>query len=193
MVRASRNGDALEISTGPLIWGGVGTNGQHAFHQLLHQGTHFSPCDFVIPMTSHNPIDNFHAMLVSNCLSQSQALLQGKTLEQAKQELIADGVPEITAAELAKQKQIPGNRPSNTLFFPKATPEVVGSLIALYEHKVAAQGFIWGVNSFDQWGVELGKQLGSKVLDALQSEQEVDFDSSTKGLIQAFHKMQGAL
>ena len=189
----SLNGQPLTIGTGPIIWGGVGTNGQHAFHQLLHQGSHFSPCDFVIPMTSHNPIDNFHAMLVSNCLSQSQALLQGKTLEQAKQELIDTGMDEAAATELAKQKQIPGNRPSNTLFFPKATPEVVGSLIALYEHKVAAQGFIWGINSFDQWGVELGKQLGSKVLGALENTQEIDFDSSTNGLIQAFHTMQGAL
>ena len=192
--RVSIDGNVLDYDTGPIIWGGVGTNGQHAFHQLLHQGTHFSPCDFIMPMTSHNPIDNFHAMLVSNCLSQSQALLQGKSEEQAINEILATGKSKAEAIVLAPQKIIPGNRPSNTLYFQKSTPRSIGALIALYEHKVAAQGMIWGVNSFDQWGVELGKQLGDKVLGALEStDKGNDFDGSTNGLIQAFHQMQGLL
>ncbi|WP_221799903.1 glucose-6-phosphate isomerase [Oceanobacter mangrovi] len=188
------DGQPVQYNTGPVIWGGVGTNGQHAFHQLLHQGTHFSPCDFIMPMCSHNPIDNFHAMLVSNCLSQSQALLQGKSEEDAMEELVAGGMSQAQAMVLARQKMIPGNRPSNTLYFPKSTPQIVGALIALYEHKVAAQGMIWGVNSFDQWGVELGKQLGGKVLSALESDQiPSHFDGSTNGLVRAFHKMQSQL
>ena len=188
------DGNQVDYNTGPIIWGGVGTNGQHAFHQLLHQGTHFSPCDFIMPMTSHNPIDNFHAMLVSNCLSQSQALLQGKSEDEAIAELTAAGMSKAEAIVLAAQKVIPGNRPSNTLYFPKAKPQTIGALIALYEHKVAAQGFLWGVNSFDQWGVELGKQLGSKVLGALESDAiPEEFDGSTNGLVRAFHQMQNLL
>lgn len=192
--RVTTDGNLVDYHTGPVIWGGVGTNGQHAFHQLLHQGTHFSPCDFIMPMTSHNPIDNFHAMLVSNCLSQSQALLQGKSEDDAIAELMASGMSKAEALVLAPHKIIPGNRPSNTFFFPKSTPQIVGALIALYEHKVAAQGMIWGVNSFDQWGVELGKQLGNKVLGALETADSPDgFDGSTNGLIQAFHRMQTLL
>jgi len=188
------DGNEVDYNTGPIIWGGVGTNGQHAFHQLLHQGTHFSPCDFIMPMTSHNPIDNFHAMLVSNCLSQSQALLQGKCEEEAFEELVKAGMNKAEATVLAPQKVIPGNRPSNTLYFPKAKPQTIGALIALYEHKVAAQGFLWGVNSFDQWGVELGKKLGNKVLSALESDKIPEgFDGSTNGLIRAFHQMQNLL
>ena len=188
------DGNQVDYNTGPVIWGGVGTNGQHAFHQLLHQGTHFSPCDFIMPMTSHNPIDNFHALLVSNCLSQSQALLQGKSEQEAVDELVASGMSIGEATVLAPQKVIAGNRPSNTLYFPKSTPQVVGALIALYEHKVAAQGMIWGINSFDQWGVELGKKLGNKVLGALESQDVPGgFDGSTNGLIQAFHSMQKLL
>lgn len=188
------DGKGVDYHTGPIIWGGVGTNGQHAFHQLLHQGTHFAPCDFILPMQSHNPIDNFHAMLASNCLSQSQALLQGKTEQQALDELRAGGMPEKQAKNLAKQKAIPGNRPSNTLYFPRTTPKSLGALLALYEHKVAAQGMLWDINSFDQWGVELGKQLGSKVLNALEDPQHDNgFDSSTAGLIDAWHQLQNKL
>jgi len=188
------DGRELDYNTGPIIWGGVGSNGQHAYHQLLHQGTHFSPCDFIVPMRTHNPIDNFHAMLVSNALSQSQALLTGKTYDQAMAECTAAGMSEGEAMILAAQKVIPGNRPSNTLFFPKATPQIVGALIALYEHKVAAQGFLWGVNSFDQWGVELGKAMGNNVLAALESRNsQTTFDQSTNGLVQAYKKMQNLL
>lgn len=188
------NGTMVDYHTGPIIWGGVGTNGQHAFHQLLHQGTHFAPCDFILPMQSHNPIDNFHAMLASNCLSQSQALLQGKSEQQALDELLASGMNPDQAEALAKQKVIPGNRPSNTLYFPRTTPKSLGALLALYEHKVAAQGMLWDVNSFDQWGVELGKQLGDKVLHALEDTNYTNgFDGSTSGLIDAWHKLQGEL
>ncbi|MFY9179226.1 MAG: glucose-6-phosphate isomerase, partial [Venatoribacter sp.] len=187
-------GQAVDYHTGPIIWGGVGTNGQHAFHQLLHQGTHFAPCDFILPMQSHNPIDNFHAMLVSNCLSQSQALLQGKSLQQAQAELKNSGLSQAEIDIIAPQKVIPGNRPSNTLYFERSTPKTIGALIALYEHKVAAQGMLWDINSFDQWGVELGKQLGNKVLAALENPQsENQFDASTQGLIQAWHRIQNQL
>lgn len=191
------NGHPLDYQAGPIIWGGVGSNGQHAYHQLLHQGTQFAPCDFILPLMTHNPVDHFHELLVSNCLSQSQALMRGKTIEEAQAELKAVGVSAEEIATLAPQKVIPGNRPSNTIFFDKATPKVIGALIALYEHKVFVQGQIWGVNSFDQWGVELGKQLGDQVHSALLAEQDSDipqgFDSSTLGLIHAFRSMKNKL
>lgn len=188
------DGRKVDYHTGPIIWGGVGSNGQHAYHQLLHQGTHFSPSDFIVPMRSHNPIDNFHAMLVSNALSQSQALLTGKSEQKAIEECLAAGMSESEAIELAAQKIIPGNRPSNTVYFPKSTPHSIGALIALYEHKVAAQGMIWGVNSFDQWGVELGKDLGNHVLASLEGRENGSaLDSSTSGLVQAYKDMQDLL
>ena len=187
-------GRPLAHQAGPIIWGGVGSNGQHAYHQLLHQGTQFVPCDFILPMSSHNPVDDFHTLLVSNCLSQSQALMQGKTVQQAADELAGSGKTACEIASLAEQKAIPGNRPSNTLFFDKVTPKIVGALIALYEYKVFVQGQIWGVNSFDQWGVELGKQLGEQVHDALQTEGLAsEFDASTLGLVNAFRAMKNKL
>jgi len=193
----AKNGRPLDYQAGPIIWGGVGSNGQHAYHQLLHQGTQFVPSDFIIPLQTHNPVDKFHELLVSNCLSQSQALMQGKTLQEAQAELKAEGKTDAEIAELAPQKVIPGNRPSNTLFFEKSTPKVVGALIALYEHKVFVQGHIWGINSFDQWGVELGKQLGDKVHRALLAEENTAedglFDASTMGLINAFRNMKNKL
>ena len=177
------NGQQVDYQTGPIIWGGVGSNGQHAYHQLLHQGTQFAPSDFILPLMTHNPVDSFHALLVSNCLSQSQALMTGKTLKEAEQELRSDGFSQEELDTLAPQKMIPGNRPSNTLFFDKLTPKVVGSLIALYEHKVFVQGQIWGVNSFDQWGVELGKQLANDITFALdRGDIPTTWDSSTKQL-----------
>lgn len=188
-------GRKLSHQAGPIIWGGVGSNGQHAYHQLLHQGTQFAPCDFILPLSSHNPVDSFHALLTSNCLSQSQALMQGKNLQQAQAELKAVGKTQAQIDILAPQKVIPGNRPSNTIFFDKSTPKTVAALIALYEHKVFVQGQIWGVNSFDQWGVELGKELGGKVHDALLAEetQAAFFDGSTQGLINAFRGMKDKL
>jgi len=191
------HGRPLNYQAGPIIWGGVGSNGQHAYHQLLHQGTQFAPCDFILPLTSHNSVDQFHALLVSNCLSQSQALMQGKDLQLARTELEAQGKSEEEISIIAPQKVIPGNRPSNTLFFDKSTPKTLGALIALYEHKVFVQGQIWGVNSFDQWGVELGKQLGEKVHASLLTDESLylnqNFDASTLGLIQAFKAMKDKL
>lgn len=185
------DGTAVHNHTGAVIWGAVGTNGQHAFHQLLHQGTHFIPCDFILPLRSHNPVANFHAMLVANCLSQSQALLQGKSLAQATQELIDIGMDKAQAQQLARHKQISGNRPSSTLYFEQLTPSTLGALIALYEHKVAVQGMLWGINSFDQWGVELGKELGNTILPLLETKQASSAqDLSTQGLIQAYKAAQ---
>ncbi len=190
-------GRPLNYQAGPIIWGGVGSNGQHAYHQLLHQGTQFAPCDFILPLTTHNSVDDFHALLASNCFSQSQALMQGKSLQQAKDELKAKGKSEDYINVIAPQMVIPGNRPSNTLYFDKSTPTAIGALIALYEHKVFVQGQIWGVNSFDQWGVELGKQLGEKVNECLLAEEcickDMGFDDSTRGLIKAFRSMQNKL
>jgi glucose-6-phosphate isomerase len=190
-------GRPLNYQAGPIIWGGVGSNGQHAYHQLLHQGTQFAPCDFILPLTTHNPVDHFHELLASNCFSQSQALMQGKSLQQAVEELKVAGKSSEEIEVIAPQKVIPGNRPSNTIYFDKSTPKAVGALIALYEHKVFVQGQIWGVNSFDQWGVELGKQLGDKVHECLLAEEckgeDMGFDASTSGLIKAFRSMQDKL
>ncbi|PIE37931.1 MAG: glucose-6-phosphate isomerase [Gammaproteobacteria bacterium] len=193
--QVTRDGEPVGYETGPIIWGGAGANGQHAYHQLIHQGTRLIPVDFIIPLHSHNPIAEHHSILFANCLSQSQAMMQGKTLEQAKQELLDQGVSESEAAELAPHKVIPGNKPNNMLVFDKATPEAVGALIAMYEHKVFVQGAIWNLNSFDQWGVELGKQLGKQILPGLQDKNSdlSDFDCSTKGLISLFRERENRL
>ncbi len=185
------NGDGVATDTGPIIWGGAGTNGQHAYHQLLHQGTRLVPVDFIAPLASHNPIGDHHAQLFANCLSQSQALMVGKTLEQAKQELRDAGASNDQIEAIAPHKVIKGNRPSNTLLTDKMTPETVGALIALYEHRTFVQGTIWGINSFDQWGVELGKVLGTDIFNRLVSDSDNSaLDASTQALIQAFKKAQ---
>ncbi|WP_404367835.1 glucose-6-phosphate isomerase [Marinobacter sp.] len=183
-------GKPVDYQTGPIIWGGAGANGQHAYHQLLHQGTKLSPADFIIPLHTHNPVGNHHAILFANCLSQTQALMQGKTQAEARAELADQGLDAATIDQLAPHKVIPGNKPTNTLLFERATPRTVGALIALYEHKTYAQGVIWDVDSFDQWGVELGKQLGKGILDQLLDSQAGgagdSTDSSTEGLIRIF-------
>jgi len=187
--RVTQQGQPLTYHSGPVIWGGVGANGQHAFHQLLHQGTRLIPADFIIPLKSHNKVANHHATLFANCLSQSRALMSGKTLQEAKDELADEGLSAADSEALAPHKVVPGNKPSNTLLMDKATPETVGALIALYEHRTFVQGIIWDVDSFDQWGVELGKQLGKGILDRLTGEtsQPTDAsDSSTDHLIQLF-------
>jgi glucose-6-phosphate isomerase len=185
------NGDGVETDTGPIIWGGAGTNGQHAYHQLLHQGSRLVPVDFIAPLASHNPIKDHHAQLFANCLSQSQALMVGKTLEQAKQELRDAGATPEQVEAIAPHKVIKGNRPSNTLLTDKMTPETVGALIALYEHRTFVQGTIWGINSFDQWGVELGKVLGTDIFNRLVSDSDNSaLDASTQALIKAFKKAQ---
>ncbi|ETX09478.1 glucose-6-phosphate isomerase [Marinomonas ushuaiensis DSM 15871] len=185
------NGDGVETDTAPIIWGGAGTNGQHAYHQLLHQGTRLVPVDFIAPLASHNPIGDHHAQLFANCLSQSQALMVGKTLEQAQQELRDTGATAEQIDAIAPHKVIKGNRPSNTLLTDKMTPATVGALIALYEHRTFVQGTIWGINSFDQWGVELGKVLGTDIFNRLVSDSDNSgLDASTQALIEAFKKAQ---
>jgi len=186
-----QDGSKTEIDTGPIIWGGSGTNGQHAYHQLLHQGTRLVPVDFIAPLTTHNPVNDHHLQLFANCVSQSQALMVGKTLTQAKDELKNSGATAEQIDKIAPHKVIKGNRPSNTLLTDKLTPFTVGSLIALYEHKTFVQGAVWGINSFDQWGVELGKVLGTDISQRLSSSTDnAELDTSTQALIEAFKKAQ---
>jgi glucose-6-phosphate isomerase len=187
--RVHSDGTSTDAETAPVIWGSAGTNGQHAFHQLLMQGTQLIPIDFILPVNSHNPIDQHHLLLVANCLAQSQALMRGKTRQQVVEELQAQKLSEKEINELAPHKIIPGNVPSNTLMIDKITPHSLGALIALYEHKVFTQGVIWGINSFDQWGVELGKQLAKGIIPVLTGEKSAaDLDCSTKGLIDYYKK-----
>jgi glucose-6-phosphate isomerase len=184
---ATTDGDFLDYSTGPIIWGSEGCNGQHAFHQLLHQGHILVPADFMLPLNSHHEINEHHAILASNCFGQSQALMQGKTFNQVKTELSSQGLTQEQIDKVAPQKVFEGNKPSNTLLFDKITPATLGSLVALYEHKVFVQGCIWGINSFDQWGVELGKVLGKDILAKLTDNAlPLDSDSSTNALISRF-------
>jgi glucose-6-phosphate isomerase len=184
------DGTNISYKTAPVLWGGVGTNGQHAFHQLLLQGTQTVPVDFIIAAQSHNDIDSHHELLVANCFAQSQALMRGKNQTEIIDELIEQGFAPDDAKTLAPHKVIVGNVPSNTIMLSKLTPYSLGALLALYEHKVFVQGIIWGINSFDQWGVELGKQLANKIALQLQvnmlSEVDMTLDSSILGLIQRY-------
>ena len=183
-----RDNQPVDYSTGPIIWGEPGTNGQHAFYQLIHQGTKLIPCDFLASVNSHNPVGDHHTKLLSNFLAQPEALMNGKTLEEAAAELRQSGLSEAEARRLAPSKVFPGNRPSNSFFFEKLTPRTLGSLIAFYEHKIFVQGIVWNVNSYDQMGVELGKQLAGVLLPQLQSSETITaHDCSTNGLI-AFYK-----
>ncbi len=182
-----QDGQPARCATGPVIWGGVGCNGQHAYHQLLHQGTPLIPADFIVPVVSFHPLADHHQWLYANCLSQSQALMRGKTLEEAQAELRAQGLHESEVQRLAPHKVVPGNRPSNTLVLERVSPKRLGALVALYEHKVFAQSAIWGINAFDQWGVELGKELGQNVYQRLLGEPvSASEDASTQGLIDYF-------
>ncbi|MBX9756021.1 MAG: glucose-6-phosphate isomerase [Pseudomonadaceae bacterium] len=181
------DGTPVSTDTGPVIWGGVGCNGQHAYHQLLHQGTQLIPADFIVPVVSYNPVADHHQWLYANCLSQSHALMLGKTHAEAEAELRSKGLPEGEVQRLAPHKVIPGNRPSNTLVLERISPRRLGALVALYEHKVFVQSVIWGINAFDQWGVELGKEMGKNVYQRMTSwEPEPAEDSSTQGLIDYF-------
>jgi glucose-6-phosphate isomerase len=180
-----RDGQAVQVNTGPILWGGLGNNGQHAFYQLLHQGTHLVPADFLAPAHSPNPIGDHHPILLANCLAQAEALMVGKTEAQARAELEKQGLSGEALEQLLPYKVFPGNRPSTSLFYRRLTPKVLGSLLALYEHKVFTQGVIWNINSFDQWGVELGKQLANAILPELKGERPVaGHDGSTVGLIE---------
>jgi glucose-6-phosphate isomerase len=186
-----RDGNQVTYQTGPIIWGEPGTNGQHAFYQLIHQGTQLIPCDFLAPAISHNPIGDHHPKLLSNFFAQTEALMNGKTLQDVIGELKQDGLSEEAIKELAPFKVFTGNRPTNSFLFKQLDPRTLGSLIAMYEHKIFVQGVIWNIFSFDQWGVELGKQLAKKVLPELENEAEIaSHDSSTNGLINAYKAMR---
>ncbi len=184
--RVTREGEVVDWQTGSVIWGGTGTNGQHAYHQLIHQGTRLIPADYIMPLQSHNPVADHHAWLFANYLGQQQAMLDGKNEAEVLEELLASGMAEDQAKWLAPHKVIPGNRPCNSITFTKGTPEVIGALIAMYEHKIYVQGVIWDVNSFDQWGVQLGKLLGDAIYSAIESGDTATLDSSTAAQIAAF-------
>lgn len=182
-----RNGEPVDYQTGPVIWGEPGTNGQHAFYQLIHQGTKLIPCDFIAPAQSHNPIGKHHQLLLSNFFAQTEALMNGKSLEEVESELKAAGMSAEQIQKLAPFKVFEGNRPTNSILIKKITPHTLGSLIAIYEHKIFVQGIIWNIFSFDQWGVELGKQLAGRILPELEDNQPVSaHDASTNGLINQY-------
>jgi len=187
----TKDGTRVNYHTGPIVWGEPGTNGQHAFYQLIHQGTRMIPADFLIPAQSQHPIrDNLHhKILVANFLAQTEALMKGKTSDEARKELEASGMKGDALDKLLPHKVFEGNKPSNSIVFKKLTPFILGALVAMYEHKIFVQGVMWDVNSYDQWGVELGKQLAKKIEPELQDKSEVtSHDSSTNGLISFLKK-----
>ena len=183
--RVTLDGSAVETQTGPIIWGQPGTNGQHAFYQLIHQGTKLIPCDFIGFCRSLNPVANHHELLMANFFAQTEALAFGKTAE----EVAAEGV----SPELVPHRTFPGNRPTNTILLDELTPAALGKLVALYEHKVFVQGTLWNINSFDQWGVELGKVLAKRIIPELEGAAQPDLhhDGSTNALIRRFRARRG--
>lgn len=186
-----RNGEPVHYPTGPVIWGEPGTNGQHAFYQLIHQGTELIPCDFIASVKSQAPLGNHHELLLSNYFAQSRALMMGKTREEVVEEMQSMGFSDEDIQKLAPYRTFSGNRPSNSILIEQLNPRNLGSLIALYEHKIFVQGYIWNIFSFDQWGVELGKQLAGKILPVLQTPEPVSsFDASTNGLINAYKALR---
>lgn len=188
--RVTIDGEPVDYNTGPILWGEPGTNGQHAFYQLIHQGTKLIPCDFLAPARSLNPLGNHHAVLIANFLAQTEALMKGKTAEEVRAEFTSGG-SENPSDMLVAAKTFPGNRPSNSFLFKQMTPKTLGALIALYEHKIFVQGVIWNINSYDQWGVELGKQLAKVIEPELNGPAPVTtHDASTNGLINAFKQMR---
>jgi glucose-6-phosphate isomerase len=189
--RITRDGQPVDYKTGTIIWGRPGTNSQHSFFQLIHQGTQMIPADFIAPINSHNDIGQHHKILLSNFFAQTQALMKGKTESEAKAELKKSGKSKDEIKQLLPHKLFPGNRPTNTILFQKLTPKTLGTLTALYEHKVFVQGVIWNINSFDQWGVELGKQLAKAILPQLDGDIEINsYDPSTNGLINHYKNMK---
>jgi len=201
--RVNRAGQFIEdYTTGPVVWGEPGTNGQHAFYQLLHQGTRLVPCDFLAPLETHNPMANplakdgsgHHQVLLANYFAQTEALMRGKTPDEARAELEAQKLPPARIAELTPHKSFPGNRPTTSILFTKLTPKSLGMLIAMYEHKIFVQGIVWEIFSFDQWGVELGKQLAKKIEPELASKGPVtSHDGSTNALINRYKRHYGHL
>ena len=184
-----KNGERVNYSTGPIVWGEAGTNGQHAFYQLIHQGTKLIPCDFIAPVVSQNPLGDHHVKLLSNFFAQTEALMKGKTSIEAKRELYLSGMNANEVEELLPHKVFEGNKPTNSILVKKLTPKVLGSLVAMYEHKIFTQSVIWNVNAFDQWGVELGKQLAKVILPELKDDSKVEgHDVSTNGLINFYKK-----
>ncbi len=189
--QTTRDGAPVSTSTGPIIWGQPGTNGQHAFYQLIHQGTKRIPCDFLAAAVSHNPLGDHHERLLANFFAQTEALMRGRTAEETRAEIEAEGVTGARLELLTAAKTFEGNRPTNSLLYRQLTPRTLGSLIALYEHKIFTQGIIWGVNSFDQMGVELGKQLAKALLPQLKGPGVVrGHDSSTNGLINHYKALR---
>jgi glucose-6-phosphate isomerase len=189
--RVTRDGKLVEYRTGPVVWGEPGTNGQHAFYQLLHQGTEIVPADFLVAAEPHEDLGDHHAKLVANCFAQTEALAFGKTEAEARAELQAAGLSPHDVDRLFLHKVFPGNRPTNTLLYRRLDPETLGMLIALYEHKVFVQGAIWDINSFDQWGVELGKALATRLLPVVRDGAPADgLDASTRGLVERFRELR---
>ena len=187
----TRDGETVDYDTGPVLFGEPGTNGQHSFYQLLHQGTQLVPCDFIAPAVSHNPLGKHHPILLSNFFAQPEALMRGKNAAEVREELEAQGLSPEAIKNLLPHKIFRGNKPSNSILVREVDPYTLGMLVALYEHKIFVQGAIWNINSYDQWGVELGKQLARKVLQELETEGDVaSHDSSTNGLINAYKAMR---
>jgi glucose-6-phosphate isomerase len=191
--RVDRSGNKVDYSTGTVVWGEPGTNGQHAFYQLLHQGTQIIPADFLVPCISHNPVDDQHRLLLANFFAQTEAMMRGKNKSEVYEEYEAElSVNDLVTDSLEKiipYKVFPGGRPTTSILFKKLDPKTLGSLVALYEHKVFVQSVIWNINPFDQWGVEFGKQLAGKISDELNNDMQItSHDSSTNGLINFFKK-----
>jgi glucose-6-phosphate isomerase len=185
------DGKPLDYVSGPVIWGEPGTVGQHSFYQLIHQGTAVIPCDFLVAANPHEAMPPHHDKLVANVLAQSEALMLGKTKDEVVAELTAQGLDKAKIKELTPHKMFPGNRPSNTIMYPMLTPEILGALVALYEHKVFVQGTIWNVDSYDQWGVELGKQLAKALLPKVEgTAPAAGNDASTVGLLRHYHALK---
>jgi len=189
--RINRHGKQLQPNTsGPIIWGQPGTNGQHAFYQLIHQGTKIIPCDFLAPAISHNPVGDHHKILLANYFAQTEALMKGQNDQEVKQILQKSGLKDEKIKLLQPHKVFEGNKPTNSFLFKKLDPKTLGNLIAIYEHKIFVQGIIWQINSFDQWGVELGKKLALNILPELKSDSKVtSHDNSTNGLINFYKSL----
>ncbi len=190
--RVTRDGAAVDYSTGPVVWGEPGTDGQHAFYQLIHQGTQLIPADFIGSVHSHNPLGDHHLKFMANFFAQTEALMRGRTADEALAEMLQGGIPEEQARFLASHRTFPGNRPTNSILMERLTPHTLGALIAMYEHRIFTQGVLWGINSFDQWGVELGKQLASVILGELEAGRvSAEHDGSTTALMDYFIRHRG--
>ncbi|RLQ21291.1 glucose-6-phosphate isomerase [Seongchinamella sediminis] len=189
--RVSRDGKPLDYRTGPVLWGSAGTMGQHSFHQLLHQGTELCPADFILPLTTHTGMSEQHRRLVANCLAQSRTMMVGRSVAQARESLLSRGMDAQRADELAPHLAMPGNRPNSVITMAALTPATLGALIALYEHRTYVSGVLWGINSFDQWGVELGKEIGGQILGLLSGhDSDAEMDPATERLIKEWAEVQ---